>query len=61
MRPGGLRPHLSYANVMATVAVFIALGGSAYAVKRIDGKVVITTPRGTITSALEAPRRMRGY
>jgi hypothetical protein len=24
--------HLSYANVMATVAVFIALGGSAYAV-----------------------------
>ncbi len=28
---GKLRPHLSYANVMATVAVFIALGGGAYA------------------------------
>jgi hypothetical protein len=26
-----LRPRLSYANVMATIAVFIALGGSAYA------------------------------
>jgi hypothetical protein len=28
---GYLRRHLSYANVMATVAVFIALGGSSYA------------------------------
>jgi hypothetical protein len=28
-----LREHLSYANVMATVAVFIALGGGAYALK----------------------------
>jgi hypothetical protein len=27
-----LQPHLSYANAMATVAVFIALSGSAYAV-----------------------------
>jgi hypothetical protein len=26
-----VRRHLSYANVMATVAVFLALGGSAYA------------------------------
>jgi len=26
-----LRVHLTYANVMATVAVFIALGGSSYA------------------------------
>lgn len=26
-----LRAHLTYANVMATVAVFIALGGSSYA------------------------------
>jgi hypothetical protein len=33
-----MRRHISYANVMATIAVFIALGGSAYAVKRIDGK-----------------------
>ena len=27
-----LRSHLTYANVMATIAVFIALGGGAYAV-----------------------------
>lgn len=26
-----LRPHLTYANVMATIAVFIAMGGGAYA------------------------------
>ena len=26
-----LRKHLTYANVMATVAVFLALGGGAYA------------------------------
>lgn len=25
------RPHLSYANVMATIAVFIAMGGTSYA------------------------------
>jgi hypothetical protein len=30
-----LRQHLSYANVMATAAVFIALGGSSYAALRI--------------------------
>ncbi len=27
----GLRGHLSYANVMASIAVFVALGGGAYA------------------------------
>jgi hypothetical protein len=32
-----LRRHLSYANVMATAAVFIALGGSSYAALRITG------------------------
>jgi hypothetical protein len=32
-----LRHHLTYANVMATVAVFIALGGSSYAALRISG------------------------
>lgn len=31
-----LRKRLSYANVMATIAVFIALGGSSYAALRID-------------------------
>ena len=32
-----LRRHLSYANVMATAAVFIALGGSSYAALKITG------------------------
>jgi hypothetical protein len=32
-----LRRHLSYANVMATLAVFIALGGSSYAALKITG------------------------
>jgi hypothetical protein len=32
-----LLDRLTYANVMATIAVFIALGGSAYAVSKIDG------------------------
>ena len=33
---GGIRSRLTYANVMATVAVFIALGGGAYAVTKLD-------------------------
>ena len=38
--PSRLRPHLSYANVMATIAVFIALGGSSYAALTITGRNV---------------------
>jgi hypothetical protein len=30
-----IRKHLSYANVVATAALFVALGGSAYAVSQI--------------------------
>jgi hypothetical protein len=33
-----LRPHVTYANVMATLAVFIALGGSSYAAISISGR-----------------------
>ena len=33
-----LRHHLSYANVMATIAVFIALGGTSYAALTISGR-----------------------
>jgi hypothetical protein len=36
----GLRKRLSYANVMATLAVFIALGGSSYAALTITGRDV---------------------
>jgi hypothetical protein len=37
-----LRPHLSYANVMATVAVFIALGGGSYAAIKLPANSVGT-------------------
>lgn len=32
---------LTYANVMATVAVFIALGGSSYAITRVHGRDIL--------------------
>ena len=35
-----LRTKLTYANVMATIAVFVALGGSSYAALRITGQNV---------------------
>ena len=34
------RPRLTYANVMSTLAVFIALGGSSYAAMSITGRDV---------------------
>jgi hypothetical protein len=43
-----LHARLTYANVMATVAVFIALGGSSYAALRITGKNV---PKNALTGA----------
>jgi hypothetical protein len=33
-----LRSRLSYSNVMATIAMFLALGGSSYAVTQVNGK-----------------------
>src|SRR5262245_4442268 len=44
----GVRERVSYANVMATVAMFLALGGSAYAAAKITGKDIRD---GTITTA----------
>jgi hypothetical protein len=42
-----LSQHLTYANVMATVAVFIALGGSSYAALQIDsGDIANNSVRG---------------
>jgi len=35
-----LRQKLTYANVMATLAVFVALGGSSYAALKVTGKDV---------------------
>ncbi len=44
------RPRLSYANVMSTIAVFIALGGTSYAVARNSvGNVQLRT--NAVTSA----------
>lgn len=36
-----LRKHLSYSNVTATLALFIALGGTSYAVLRVDSGDVV--------------------
>src|SRR3954453_265581 len=33
-----IRSRLTYANVMATIAVFVALGGSSYAALTVTGK-----------------------
>jgi hypothetical protein len=35
-----VRSHLTYANVMSTIAVCIALGGSSYAAVRINGSTI---------------------
>ena len=35
-----IRSHLTYANVMATIAVFIALGGASYAAVKIGSKEI---------------------
>ena len=43
-----LHRRLSYANVMATVAVFIALGGSSYATLRVTSRNV---PKNALTGA----------
>jgi hypothetical protein len=39
----GIRSRLTYANVMATIAVFVALGGAAWA--------VVTAPRNSVLSS----------
>lgn len=58
------RPHLSYANVMSTIAVFVALGGTSWAVARNsvgnrelkNGAVTSAKVRdGTLTSKDLAP------
>jgi hypothetical protein len=38
--PSKFRPRLTYANVMSTVAVFVALGGSSYAAVTISGSSI---------------------
>jgi hypothetical protein len=43
-----LRRHFSYANVMASIAVFVALGGVGYAATTIDGNKIV---KGTVGGA----------
>ncbi len=43
----GFRRHLTYANVMATLAVFIALGSGAYAISKL--------PKNSVKSRTIAP------
>jgi hypothetical protein len=47
---GGVRRHFSYANVMATIAVFIALGGGAYA---------LSLPKNSVKSKNIAKRAVK--
>jgi hypothetical protein len=45
--PEKLRQRLTYANVMSTVAMFVALGGSSYAALQIDsGDIANNSVRG---------------
>ena len=55
--PARLRRHLSYANVMASIAVFVALGGVGYAAATINGNSIVKRTigagklkNGTLTS-----------
>lgn len=55
--PSRLRRHFSYANVMASIAVFVALGGVSYAAATINGGKIISgtvgagkLKNGTLTS-----------
>jgi hypothetical protein len=43
-----LRRHLSYANVMASVAVFAVFGGVSYAAANINGNQIV---KGTVGGA----------
>jgi hypothetical protein len=61
-----LKQRLTYANVMATIAVFVALGGSSYAAVRITGKQVADSSltgrdikNGSVTGADVKNRSLR--
>ena len=60
-----VRTHLSYANVMATVAVFIALGGTSYAVTQLPrnsvGSKQIRTRRRRSVGAAHGRRALAGH
>ncbi|HKH42260.1 MAG TPA: hypothetical protein VKA41_10455 [Solirubrobacterales bacterium] len=66
-----VRKHLSFANVMSVVAVFLALGGGAYAAKKLSGKSIKNNSiakkklkanvlKGLDTCPSNAPTNIRG-
>jgi hypothetical protein len=52
-----IRRHFTYANVMATLAVFIALGGSSYAALNLTGRDIRD---GSLTSRELKPNTLGG-
>lgn len=52
-----LRGHVSYANVTATLALIVALGGTSYAAVRVSGKHIVD---GSVTSADVRNNSLRG-
>ena len=62
-----LRRHLSYANVMASIAVFVTLGGVGYAAATINGNSIVKRTigagklkNGTLTSNQVKPNALTG-
>jgi len=55
------RQHLTYANVMATIAVFLALGGGAYAAVKLPAKSVGTRElkSGAVTKSKISAQALR--
>lgn len=51
------RPTLSYANAMSTIAVFLALGGGAWAV---TGQPAATRPPVTVTACVKKAGKAKG-
>lgn len=58
---GFLRRHLSYANVAATLALFLTLGGAAYAASQLARNSVGTAQirSGAVTAGKIAPKTRR--
>jgi hypothetical protein len=54
---GALRARLTYANVVATLALFLAVGGGAYAVSKVGSKEI---RRNAVKSRHLAPNAAKG-
>lgn len=52
-----MKKHLTFANVVAMVALFVALGGTSYAVSKLNGKDLVD---GTVTGSKLAKDTLTG-